>query len=44
MIDWKEVSPYTGQEMEEDAPANSVAGVEFQCLLMLWWIEKRKIL
>ena len=26
MVDWKEVSPYTGQEMEEDAPANSVAG------------------
>ena len=26
MTDWKEVSPYTGQEMEEDAHANSVAG------------------
>ena len=26
MPDWKEVSPYTGQEIEEDAPANSVAG------------------
>ena len=26
MIVWKEVSAYTGREMEEDAPANSVAG------------------
>ena len=26
MPDWKEVSPYTGQEIDEDAPANSVAG------------------
>lgn len=26
MPNWKEVSPYTGQEIEEDAPANSVAG------------------
>ena len=26
MPDWKEVSPYTGQVIEEDAPANSVAG------------------
>ena len=23
---WKEVSPYSGQEIEEDAPVNSVAG------------------
>ena len=26
MADYKEVSPYTGQEIDEDAPANSVAG------------------
>ena len=26
MPEYKEVSPYTGQEFEEDAPANSVAG------------------
>ena len=26
MIVWKEVSAYTGREIEEDAPANSVAG------------------
>jgi len=26
MPDYKEVSPYTGQEIDEDAPANSVAG------------------
>jgi len=26
MIIWKEVSAYTGREIEEDAPANSVAG------------------
>ena len=26
MPNWKEVSPYTGQDIEEDAPANSVAG------------------
>ena len=26
MIAWKEVSVYTGREIEEDAPANSVAG------------------
>ena len=25
MADYKEVSPYTGQEIDEDAPANSVA-------------------
>ena len=26
MPNWKEVSPYTGQDIEEDAPANAVAG------------------
>ena len=26
MIEWKEVSAYTGEEIEEDAPVNSVAG------------------
>ena len=26
MKTWKEVSPYSGQDIEEDAPANSVAG------------------
>ena len=26
MPNWREVSPYTGQDMDEDAPANSVAG------------------
>ena len=26
MIAWKEVSVYTGREIEEDAPVNSVAG------------------
>ena len=26
MIIWKEVSAYTGREIEEDAPVNSVAG------------------
>ena len=26
MIVWKEVSAYTGREIEEDAPVNSVAG------------------
>ena len=26
MKTWKEVSPYSGQSMEEDAPANAVGG------------------
>ena len=26
MPNWREVSPYTGQDIDEDAPANSVAG------------------
>ena len=26
MVDWKEVSPYSGRGIEEDAPANAVAG------------------
>ena len=26
MVDWREVSPYNGQDIEEDAPANAVAG------------------
>ena len=26
MPNWREVSPYTGQDMDEAAPANSVAG------------------